>query len=399
MRMSRRGFLIQIGAAAGAFLLPSGLARRARAANTDRVIVALFLRGGADGLNLVVPHGDPVYYAVRPTIQVAPGSALDLDGFFGLHPGLAPLVPLYASGELAFVHCAGSPHDTRSHFEAMDYMERAAPGDLAVGDGWLNRALVQLGAGPAWSGITIDGARAAALAGPAQNLALGSISGFRLRGTRPAERRPHVQAMFDLGDEDVLGRGSREAFEALDLLGAISTDTTAPYPETGLGSDLRNAAALVKADVGVRAIAVNVGGWDHHESEATYMQEGAAHLAACLAAFHQDLGAQVGRTLTLVMTEFGRNVGENGGAGTDHGHGSVMFALGGGVAGGRVVLRNAAWPGLAEDALDEGRDLPVTTDFRDVFAEVLSRHMGIANLAPIFPGFGVSAARFPGLFS
>jgi len=405
MTITRRTFL-KTSAAAGlsAFILPRLGARHAFAAQQTPVLVALYLRGGADGLNLVVPAGDPFYYASRPTIAVPHGSELVLDGFFGLNPMLAPLLPLYAAGALAFVHLAGSPDPSRSHFDCQDFMERAAPGNRSHVDGWLARWLAGAGGGRAIAGITLRHTRAKALLGSAPSLAFPSLDGFTLTGNAVAERRAVLEARYDdvrVGTAgQLLGDAGTLAFDAMDVLAGVDRATSALYPTSELGLALKDAAALVKADIGVRAIAVDLGGWDHHTDTLRRSADVAPDLAMSLAAFHADLGAHAASTLTLAMTEFGRRVAENGTDGTDHGHGGVMLALGGGIAGGRVVLRGA-WPGLAPDALFRGQDLPVTTDFRNVFAEALHRHLAASTtaLASILPGFTIDPSAFPGLWS
>jgi uncharacterized protein (DUF1501 family) len=405
MPITRRAFLRTTGAAAlSAFVLPRVGARRALAAERPPVLVALYLRGGADGLNLVVPSGDPAYYASRPTIAVPKGVELPLDGFFGLNPTLAPLVPLYAAGALAFVHAVGSPDPSRSHFDCQDFMERAAPGNRTIVDGWLARWLAVAGGGRAIAGITLRHTRVKALQGAAPSLAFATLDGFALSGNAVDERRAALASRY----EDVqagaagalLGDAGALAFDALDLLASVDRTTAVAYPKTELGTALADAAALIKADVGVRAIAVDLGGWDHHTDTAQRTDDVAPDLAASLAAFHADLGTHAATTLTLAMTEFGRRVAENGTEGTDHGHGGVMFALGGGIAGGRVLVRGA-WPGLTPDDLYRGQDLAVTTDFRSVFAEALHRHLavGTTELGAILPGFTIDATTFPGLWT
>jgi len=372
-------------------------ARPARADGSDPVLVTLFLRGGADGLNLVVPHGDPVYYAVRPNIRVAPGSAIDLDGFFGLHPALAPLLPQFQSGRLAAIHACGSPHDTRSHFDAQDFMEFGAPGNKTVREGWLNRFLAAAGLSDPLSAITMGNRAAKALAGPSPSLALASISDLILAGNATA-RRPAIEAMYASSGNPLLSWLPTTAFATADVLATVSTATSVVYPNSSLGSALKDLAALIKANIGVRLGAVDLGGWDHHFNESTDLPLVASALASGLAAFVQDLGPDLDRTVVLVMSEFGRRVGENGSLGCDHGHGGVMFALGGGIAGGRVILAGDSWPGLAPANLFEGIDVPVTTDFRDVFGELLTRHMGLADASGVFPGYALDPARYPGLF-
>ncbi|MEO6027226.1 MAG: DUF1501 domain-containing protein [Candidatus Binatia bacterium] len=405
MTITRRDFL-KTSAAAGlsAFILPRLGVRHAFAAQQAPVLVALYLRGGADGLNLVVPAGDPFYYSSRPTIAVPHGSELALDGFFGLNPMLAPLLPLYATGALAFIHAAGSPDPSRSHFDCQDFMERAAPGNRSIVDGWLARWLAGARGGRAIAGVTLRHTRAKALLGSAPSLAFPSLDVFTLTGNAVAERRAALEARYDdvrVGTAgQLLGDAGTLAFDAMDVLAGVDRATSAIYPTSDLGLALQDAAALIKADIGVRAIAVDLGGWDHHTDTLHRSEDVAPDLALSLAAFHADLGAHATSTLTLAMTEFGRRVAENGTDGTDHGHGGVMLALGGGIAGGRVLLRGA-WPGLAPDALFRGQDLPVTTDFRNVFAEALHRHLAVSTteLASILPGFTIDPSAFPGLWS
>lgn len=397
MTISRRDFLKGSGAALTAFLVPTVLPRFARAAGTEPVLVVVYQRGAADGLNIVVPAGDPAYYTLRPTIQVAAGAELALDGFFGLNPAFGALLPLYQAQELAVVHAVGSPHGTRSHFDAQDFMERAAPGNPLIGDGWLNRYLAAIGSTQAWEGVSISHAKVLAMAGAAPSLAFPSIEEFELLG--PEGRRTVLEGLYASATPAELAGAGDEAFEALDVIGTVPTATSVAYPPGELSSALRDAAALVKADIGVRVITINsTAHWDHHEGTAGHMAMVGPEIAGALAAFRIDLGADFARTCTLTMTEFGRTAAENGTAGTDHGHGSVMFAMGGGVAGGQVL---GSWPGLGPAQLFEGRDLEVTTDFRDVFAEVLHAHMGLplGSMAPVLPDHTVSVANFPGLLA
>ena len=399
MCVSRRAFLKTAAVTAGALLVPPALARRAHAAGGERVVVALFLRGAADSLNIVVPYGDPFYTQVRPTIAVPRSTLLDLDGFFGMPPTMAPLLPAYQAGRLAVVHATGSPDPTRSHFDAQDFMERAAPSDFSVYDGWLNRTLLAAGATQSLSGVTIGGAKALALAGSAPSMNFYSLSSYKLSGAYGTERRAALQTMYQSVAATLVGRSSGELFQSLDNVAAIQNTSTVPYPNTGLARTLRDVAALIRADVGVRAVAISMGGWDHHEREPENMARVLPELAGALAAFDQDLGAAQGRTLLVTMTEFGRTVEENGSAGTDHGHGSLAFVLGGGIHGGRVLLKDGQWPGLAPAQRFESRDLQVTTDFRDLWAEILDRHMGLPEVAPVFPRHAVSPSNYPGLFA
>ncbi|RIK97986.1 MAG: hypothetical protein DCC71_21350 [Proteobacteria bacterium] len=400
MPLSRRAFLKTATASLAAFATPGALlhARPARAAGTDPVLVALYLRGGCDALSLVVPAGDPIYYGARPTIRVAAGSELALDGFFGFHPNMAPLLPFYQAGRLAVVHACGSPDGTRSHFDAQDFMEFAAPGNKNIQVGWLNRFLSAAGLTQPISAITLENQTAKALTGPVSTLAVTSLSRMTMQGTYVAERRQAIQTIFGSIPSPLLNAMGTNTVDLLDLVSTVDATPAATYPSSNLGKALQNLAALIKADVGVRVAAVNHASWDHHAYQLQHFPVMTNDLASSLAAFATDLGSDLDRTLVLVMTEFGRRVSENGAGGTDHGHGSVMFALGGALAGGRVVMRNDQWPGLGPATTFEGIDLAGTTDFRDVFAEVLSRHMGLSDPSPVFPNFSVSPSNFPGLF-
>lgn len=402
MAMSRRDFLVTASASLGALVVPTALlrARPARASGSDPVLVALYLRGGADALNLVPPHGDAAYYAARPRIRVAPGTELDLDGFFGFHPGLAPLHPFYQNGRLAVLHACGSASGTRSHFDAQDFMEFAAPDDKTVQVGWLNRFLTAAGTTSPISAITIENQPAKALVGPVSTTAIPALSRFTLEGTYTTERRKAIQTISRTTANSLLRvMGGSTTLDVLDLVQSVNATTNITYPTTRLGSALKDLAALIKVDIGVRVAAVNHASWDHHCNETTEFPVMAGDLGGSLAAFTTDLGSDLDRTVVLVMSEFGRRVAENGALGCDHGHGSVMLALGGAVQGGQVLLRDDTWPGLAPARLYQSIDLAGTTDFRDVFAEVLDRHMGLNNPSPVFPNYTLDIARYPGLFT
>jgi uncharacterized protein (DUF1501 family) len=397
--VTRRQLLRGAASACVAYAVPSLCAREAAAAETAPVIVQVFLRGGADGLSLVVPHGDARYAALRPTIALAPSATHDLDGFFGLHPSLAALAPLYDAGSLAIVHAVGSPDPTRSHFGAQDFLETAAPGQPAVRDGWLNRWLASLSSTGAFAGITIGSSRTLSLSGAVHTASLVSLDTFQAGGLLHAARQEALAAGFAAGGNARIEAAAEEMFDTAAVLSDVSRQTSVVYPFTGFASALKDAAALIKGSLGVRAAAIDLPGWDHH-GEANGVMPGIAEtLATALAAFHRDLGTHAARTLVLVTTEFGRTAAENGSGGADHGHGSVSFVLGGGVRGGRVLLRGGRWPGLAPGDLWDGRDLAVTTDFRDLFAEILRRHLGVASPSALLPGFVANAANEPGLFS
>ncbi|MCC7416596.1 MAG: DUF1501 domain-containing protein [Acidobacteria bacterium] len=409
---SRRVFLRN-----GAFALvsvgfaPSFLARTALAAGASRArrLIAIFQRGAVDGLSLVVPFGEAAYYQARPGIAIAPpggtgGSALDLDGFFGLHPRLGPLHALWRSGRLAIVHACGSPDSTRSHFDAQDYMETATPGVKSTGDGWLNRCLrVRREEPPApLRAVALTPEMPRALQGPAPALAMRGIAQFGLRGG--AKLGGSFEAEYAEAADRTLGRTGRDAFDALRQLASAGPARYRPapgveYPRSPFGQALAQIAQLAKADVGMEIAFAEIGGWDTHVNQGSGEGQLAARLddfGRAVGALIADLGDRMDETVVLTMSEFGRAVSENGNGGTDHGHGNAMLVVGGGARGGRVYGR---WPGLAREQRFEGRDLAVTTDFRDVFAEIVVSHLGVADPAPIFPGFEVRRERFPGLFA
>jgi uncharacterized protein (DUF1501 family) len=416
MKLTRRA-LIRTGAVlATAYFLPGG-ARRAFAGPTpDKVLVALFLRGGADPLNLVVPAFDDTYYTVRPDIAIASGE-LQLGGGdthgFGLFPLCTDMKQMYDDSELLVIHLAGSPDPSRSHFDAQDFMEKAAPGNKSVTDGWLNRYLGVLNNADPVAGLSISDAPQLALLGNVPNVAFSAIDEFLVAGDFAAARRTALQGYY-AGSSDTLGAGVNAALSAVDVIQSVNTATGVTYPNNKLANALKDVAAIIKAEVGVKVVAVDLGGWDHHTNLISRLgdvggEDGdgkAVELNTALKAFRDDLYNSGGtnyldRTLTLCMTEFGRRVAQNGGAGTDHGHGGVMFAIGGGIAGGKLILKNDDWPGLTPGDLYNGEDLQVTTDFRDVYAEALFAHLGMSTsaMAPVFPGFSVKQSNFPGLYS
>jgi uncharacterized protein (DUF1501 family) len=408
---TRRAFVRDSAVALVSFgLAPRFLLRTASAASPGRVIVTIFQRGAADGLNIVVPHRDAEYARARPRIRIAEPSrdaddrALDLDGFFGLHPALAPLRPLWERRELACVHAVGSPEATRSHFDAQEFMETGTPGVRSTPDGWLNRCLQQVpatGEASVFRGVALGPILPRSLQGPATALALPALDAFDLRGATP-DVRQGFESLYRQAVQDFLGGTGQATFEAVRRLRMARPTARPPehgavYPKGRLGDALRQTAQLVKADVGLEVAFVEAEGWDHHVGEGGARGQLATRLeefGLALAAFWQDLGARRPDVVVLTMTEFGRTVRENGNAGTDHGHGSVMLVLGGRVRGGTVYGR---WPGLAPEQLFEGRDLAVTTDFRDLFAEIAVRHLRVPWTAPLFPGHGVRLEAFPGV--
>ncbi len=409
---TRRVFLKSGGLALVAYgLVPRALVRAAALQGGKRkTVVVVFQRGACDGLNTVVPYADPSYARLRPAIAVprpAGGSretALDLDGYFGLHPALEPLLPFWKEGSLAAIQAVGSPDPTRSHFDAQDFMESGTPGRKATDDGWMNRCL-QASADPAatpFRGVALTPTLPRSFAGPAPAVALANLKSFGIRETSGGTAASGFESMYETAVRDALHGAGRETFEAIDFLKKANPGRYAPapgvqYPRGAFGDSLRQVAQLVKADVGVELAFVEVGGWDHHAAEggvqgqlATRLRE----LGGGLAAFARDLGTRLQDVVVVTLTEFGRTARENGNRGTDHGHASVALALGGAVRGGKVHGR---WPGLGEDALYEGRDLALTTDFRDLVGEILSRHLGVHDLAPVFPGHPVGPERFPGV--
>src|SRR4051794_1555878 len=399
----------------GAFALvsigfaPSFLARTASAAagRRSRRLIAIFQRGAVDGLSVVVPFGEREYYRARPSIAIPrPGGtdgAVDLDGFFGLNPRLAPLKPLWDRRELAVVHACGSPDATRSHFDAQDYMESATPGVKSTGDGWLNRYLQARRAqqDSAFRAVALTAQLPRMLQGTAPALAISQIAAF---GVRDYAASASFEEQYQAAADRILNGTGREAFDAMKTLKAADPARYQPehgadYPRSAFGQALRQIAQLTKADVGLEVAFAEVGGWDTHVGQGAAQGQLATRLddfGRSLAALVTDLGDRMADTVVLTMSEFGRAVNENGNRGTDHGHANAMTIVGGGVRGGRVYGR---WPGLAREQRYDGRDLAVTTDFRDVFAEVVVRHLGLADANSVFPGYAIQPSRFPGLFS
>lgn len=404
---SRRVFLKSSGMAMLSLgFAPSFLARTVEAAGTRRrLLIAIFQRGAVDGLNMIVPHGEPEYYRVRPTIAVPPpgrgdDAAIDLDGHFGLHPRMAALKPLWDNRALAIVHASGSPDSTRSHFDAQDYMETATPGVKSTRDGWLNRYLqIAHERETPLAAIAVARQMPRALQGPAPALAMSSVGAFGVRGG--AGTQESFEDAYARASDHVFKGTASETFDAMRALNALGgargyrPANGAVYPRSPFGQALQEIAQLAKADVGLEIAFAESTQWDHHVNEGGATGQIANRLgdfADGIAALARDLGDQMADTVILTMSEFGRTVAENGSRGTDHGHGNAMLVIGGGVRGGM----HGEWPGLAESQRHEGRDVRITTDFRDVFAEVVVRHLGAspAAAARVFPGYGVDERRF-----
>jgi uncharacterized protein (DUF1501 family) len=405
MSITRRIFVRNSALAiVGTAAVPSFLTRAAFGAaepgTRPKRLVVLFQRGAADGLNIVVPHGEPQYYAMRPSINIPRKSVIDLDGFFGLHPSLAPFQSLWQQGHLAIVHAAGSPDTTRSHFDAQDFMETGTPGVKSTEDGWLNRSLRNLpGSSPSspFRAISLGTSLPRILSGGEPAVAMNNINDFAVggRSARPSVAARAFEAMYDHSSDSLLHGTGQETFDAVKMLKAADPGKYTPrpdadYPKGRFGESLRQLAQLIKANVGVQVAFADIGGWDHHVNEGSTEGQLANVLrdfSQSIAAFWTDLGDLGEDTVIVTMSEFGRTARENGNRGTDHGHASVMFVLGGPVKGGKVYGR---WPGLDQSQLYEGRDLALTTDFRQVIGEAVSQHMGNKNLATVFPGFDQS---------
>lgn len=399
----RRFFLKSSGLALAGLGFAPGFLRRALA-GTDpgsrKVLVTIFQRGAADGLSMVPPFAEPAYATLRPGIAIPPpgagdGAALDLDGHFALHPALAALEPLWKGGSLAVVHAVGSPDPTRSHFDAQDFLDAGTPGVKSTRDGWQNRALQvrpEDGATP-FRAVALQPNLPRSLAGSAGAVAINAISEFGVRGGPAGDAlAARLSNDYAATGDPALRRTGREAFAALRILheanpGRFAPDHGADYPAAPIGQRLKQIAQLIKADVGLEIAATDCGGWDTHAGQGAAQGQLANRLREfgdALAAFWTDLGDRMADVCVVTMTEFGRTVKENGSRGTDHGHGSVMLVLGGGVKGRRVLAR---WKGLREQDRFEGRDLAVTTDHREVLSEVLASHLGTSDLAAVFPGF------------
>jgi uncharacterized protein (DUF1501 family) len=398
LAMDRRSFLQSLGLAAiGAAAFPSFLGRAWAAGSArKKTFVYLFMRGGADGLSLVPPVGDPAYYSARPSIAIArPGSdggALRLDDTFGLHPSLAPLQRLYADHSLAIVHACGMPNPTRSHFDAQDYCETGTPGTKATQDGWLNRALEADHSGHpgAFRAVALQPTLPRSLVGSAQAVSLNALSDFRIAGGDASAQT--FEALYARAVDHALRTTGEEAFDALAQAKTQGLETLPPqngalYPRSPLGRRLQDIARLIQGGVGLEIAATDCGGWDTHVAQGAAQGQLSARLrdfGESVAAFAQDLGPKLADVCLVAMTEFGRTVHENGSRGTDHGTAGVMLVLGGGARGGRVFGR---WQGLDEQHLFEGRDLAVSTDFRSVLAEALEHQRGPLPLGGVFPGF------------
>jgi uncharacterized protein (DUF1501 family) len=384
-----------------------------------KVLICLFQRGAADGLSMVVPHGDAHYYEYRKEIALArpaqssgSSACLDLDGFFGLHPQLAPFLPIYKEGHLAVIHACGSPSASRSHFDAQDFMESGVAGDKAVQAGWLSRALRACPEDRArqatpFRAVSMTATTPRSLQGDLDPLAIPDLRSFGLGAAKVGNlglaqgTAAGFESMYDSAVHDVLHGAGKESFEALSLLKKVDPANYKPangasYPQGGFGRSLQQIAQLVKADLGVEVAFAECDGWDTHANQGATAGALASKLhdfSHAIAALYQDLGDRMDDVVILTMSEFGRAARQNGNKGTDHGHATAFFALGGQIAGGKVL---GQWPGLAPEQLFESRDLQVTTDYRDLFGEIAGKHLGVTKLAEVFPGYASDPSRWRG---
>ena len=371
-----------------------------------KVLVCLFQRGAADALNVVVPHGEAEYYKIRPRIAIPrPASggslaAIDLDGFFGLHPSLKPLLPLYQRGMLAPIHAVGSPSSTRSHFDAQDYMESGTPDVKGTPDGWLNRYLATCGTCEAnhqspFRGVAFAQQTPRIMQGSQETVTMNTIDEFTVRATGTQVER--LEQLYRTGSADLVHGAGQEMFDAVKMLKSANPQQYTPrngavYPNTQFGTRLKQIAQLIRANVGLEVAFADIGGWDTHVNQGNATGQLAGRLdefAPAIAAFVTDMGDGMEDVVVMTMSEFGRMARENGNGGTDHGHAGAMFIVGGNVKGGKVYGK---WPGLRQEQLYEGRDLALTTDFRTVFSEVAMKHLGAPSAEKLFPGFKPGAA-------
>jgi uncharacterized protein (DUF1501 family) len=409
---SRRDFLKYAAASVAAlnlvpWQLPAWMPRLAfapegQAPNGD-VLLCVFMRGGVDGLNVVIPHADSNYFDLRPQLAIpAPSSgkdntSIDLDGFFGLHPALRGLKDVWDNHALAIIHAAGSPDPTHSHFDAMDYMERGTPGEKSIPTGWIARHLQSINTdnNSPFRAVGMGAILQSSLRGPVQATVLQSIADFHLQGRLSAisEIQKDLAALYNLDVNKPLDDAAAQTWKAIDMLAKINPQTYKPangasYPGSNYGLALQQVAQLIKSEVGLEVACVDIGGWDTHSGQGSITDGTLPRLLQefgnGLEAFYKDLGDLNKRVTTVTMSEFGRRAYENSSGGTDHGHGNIMFIMGNGIKGGKVYCD---WPGLSKDQLYGPGDLGVTTDFRDVLAEIVQNRLLNAQLDQVFPGY------------
>jgi len=408
MQINRRFFLHKGALAlAGTTAIPQFLVRTVMAQGAvmpNRRLVVIFQRGAADGLNIVVPYCEKNYYTMRPSIAIPQKQVIDLDGFFGLHPSLTAFKPLYDRGQLAVVHAAGSPDMTRSHFDAQDFMESGTPGLKSTDDGWLNRALQaedvrHRAEHTAFRALALGAEVPRTLAGKVPAIAISNVNNFTVggRGPAPSPAANAFEAMYGTSGDKIFHSTGEETFDAVKMLRAANPAQYKPaadYPSSDFGNSMKQIAQLLKANLGVEAAFTDVGGWDTHQNQGSVdgqLSNRLRDFSSSIAAFWQDMGDDAANITVVTMSEFGRTARENGTGGTDHGHANAMFVLGAGVKGGKVYGR---WPGLNNEQLNEGRDLALTTDYRAVLGEVVSKTLGADNLDRVFPGAKLRADGF-----
>lgn len=394
LRCTRRRLLGGMGAAAALTGLDLASPRMAFASGRSSadLLVVVDLEGGADGLSFVPPLGDPHYAAARPDLAVTHAQATHLDRLFGLHPGLAPLLPFWNKRQLAIVHAVGDRDGTRSHFEAIDGMARGVDASTSVSTGWIDRYLVSRGlSSGGFPALTVSSRPSAALAGSAPQLLSEDIHQLRIQvpASRLAATERAVAEMY-AGVSGPVAGAARATLSALKQAAPFRDRVYEPrpgvhYPVDDVGASLQQVAQVARAGVGLQVACVTGYGWDTHTGmgggSGGYMHDQVSRLGAALAAFATDLGPLLATTTIVTVSEFGRRLEQNGSGGLDHGHGSAMLVLGGGIRGGKVYGR---WPGLAEQHLDHG-DLAVTSDYRDVLGELVRRRLGGRSLSAVFP--------------
>jgi uncharacterized protein (DUF1501 family) len=410
MQTTRRGLfalgaLSALGLAAGRRTALGSVALRPQTHGpAGDMLVSIFLRGGVDGLSLIVPFGDNDYYRLRPTLALAQPDdkgasaadrALDLDGFFGLHPALAPLRPLQDAGQMAVIHACGSGNQTRSHFDAMATMERGVASETGPASGWLARHLETA----PWNNpsplraVALGNILPQSLAGASQATALSRVADLRLQSPFSGGTARFEQELAQMYSRNALAEAGQEALSVLQTVNRLPLDTShiGHYPNDDLGEGLRQVSLLIKSGVGLEAACLDHGGYDTHVAQGTgqgILASRLQSLASGIAAFATELGPEHwSRTTVVVMSEFGRRAAENSGLGTDHGRGGAILLLGGHVTGGRV---HGVWPGLGASQLEGPGDLKVTTDYRSVLAEVITKRLKNPNADAIFPGLGAS---------
>lgn len=401
--LSRRNFLTMGSGQSNADEFSINIKNNKANGNAD-ILITIFQRGAADGLNLVVPHGDNDYYDSRPNLAIpkpgtGDGATIDLDGFFGLNPDLSALLPMYENQDMAMIHACGTVEGSHSHFKNQAFIERGTT-DEAVGSGWLARYVnsYQEDTSTAFKSISMSIATPKSLAGANAVVAINNIEGFTLLGPETEVDSISDQLLNFFSGDSSLDQAAQATFSAVDIISNVDiddfpVDNDAIYPDSDFGTKLRDLAILIKAGIGIETANVDIGGWDTHDAQAEALSSLAQNYAQSVAAFYTDMGDRMDNISIVTITEFGRRLAENGSGGTDHGTGNVAFVLGGGVNGGQVF---ADWPGLSSDDLVGPGDLAPTTDYRTILAEVLDKRLHYKDHETTFPGLDVP--EYLGLF-